>query len=170
VTIRAAELSEVGALARLWHRGWQDAHEAILPVELVRDRTLDRFARRLESVIDEVRVVGPLGAPRGFYILKVDELHQFYVAAEARGSGLASALIADAEALLARRGVARAKLDCAIGNARAAKFYEKSAWQRIGTMVSRLETDAGPFELEIWRYEKDLLPGTSFGVPRVRDV
>jgi GNAT superfamily N-acetyltransferase len=153
---RAAKLSEVSALARLWHRGWHDAHHAIMPAELARDRTLERFAQRLERSLEDVRVVGSIGAPSGFYMLRVDELYQLYVASEARGSGVAAVLITDAETLLASRGVLRAKLDCAIGNARAAKFYEKCGWLRTGTQVSRLETAAGHFELEIWRYEKEL--------------
>jgi RimJ/RimL family protein N-acetyltransferase len=47
-------------------------------------------------------------------------------------------------------------LACAIGNERAARFYEKSGWRRTGTMVSQLETPNGIFPLEVWRYEKRL--------------
>jgi len=65
-------------------------------------------------------------------------------------------LIADAEARLAARGVETAWLACAIGNERAAKFYEKRGWRRAGTMVNHAETSAGPFPLEVWRYEKSL--------------
>jgi hypothetical protein len=68
-------------------------------------------------------------------------------------------LIADAEALLAARGVATAWLDCAIGNARAARFYEKSGWRCSGTVVSRLDTPDGVFEVDVWRYAKELLRG-----------
>ena len=35
------------------------------------------------------------------------------------------------------------------------RFYERCGW-RIGTMVNHLETPAGEFPLEVWRYEKDL--------------
>jgi ribosomal protein S18 acetylase RimI-like enzyme len=82
--------------------------------------------------LSEVRVAGPPGAPLGFCMLKGDELYQIYVAAEARGSDVAAALLADGEARLAARGVPVAWLACAIGNHRAARFYEKSGWQRIG--------------------------------------
>jgi GNAT superfamily N-acetyltransferase len=152
--IRPAERSETGALARLWYDAWQDAHAAIVPAALVRIRTLDSFAARLGAALGDLRVVGPVGAPLGFHLLKGDELYQFFVAEKARGAGVAAALIADAERRLARRGVQTAWLACAIGNDRAARFYEKSGWRRTGTVVSRLDTPSGPFDLDVWRYEK----------------
>jgi ribosomal protein S18 acetylase RimI-like enzyme len=100
--------------------------------------------------------VGPAGEPVGFCIVRGDELYQLFVSAPSRGSGVAAALIADAEARLSENGVATAWLACAIGNARAARFYEKSGWRRVGTVVDHLETSEGTFPLEVWRYEKSL--------------
>jgi RimJ/RimL family protein N-acetyltransferase len=65
-------------------------------------------------------------------------------------------LIADAEARLSKAGIVTAWLACAIGNDRAAKFYEKSGWRRVGTMMNDAETSIGSFPLEVWRYEKSL--------------
>jgi ribosomal protein S18 acetylase RimI-like enzyme len=89
-------------------------------------------------------------------MLKGDELHQLYVSAQSRGSGIAAALMADAEGRLAESGVTTAWLACAIGNERAARFYEKCGWRRIGVVVSELETPSGILPLEVWRYEKSL--------------
>jgi ribosomal protein S18 acetylase RimI-like enzyme len=89
-------------------------------------------------------------------MLKGDELYQLYVSAQARGSGVAAALMADAEARLAEAGVATAWLACAIGNERAARFYEKCGWRRAGTMINELDTPDGMFPLEVWRYEKSV--------------
>ena len=75
---------------------------------------------------------------------------------EARGTGAAAALMADAEGRLAASGVTTAWLACAIGNDRAARFYEKHGWRRVGTMVNYAETSNGAFPLEVWRYEKVL--------------
>jgi len=155
-TVRPADPSETGVLARLWYDGWQDAHAAILPAELARARTLESFTERMAAALAEVRVIGPQGAPLGFAILKGDELDQFYVASRARGAGVAAVLMADAEARLSARGVETAWLACAIGNARAARFYEKCGWYLARTMVSRLDTADGPFDLKVWRYEKHL--------------
>ena len=91
-------------------------------------------------------------------MLKDAELYQLFVSAEARGTGVAAALLADAEARLAANGVRTAWLACAIGNDRAARFYEKSGWRRVGTMVNEAETSEGTFLLDVWRYEKVLPP------------
>jgi ribosomal protein S18 acetylase RimI-like enzyme len=91
-------------------------------------------------------------------MIKEDELYQLYVARQARGTGAAAALIADGEARLAARGFATGWLACAIGNDRAARFYEKSGWVMAREAVNRLETPAGVFELAIWRYEKAVRP------------
>ena len=58
----------------------------------------------------------------------------------------------------AESGVETAWLACAIGNERAARFYEKCGWRRIGTMTNEAETSERTFLLEAWRYEKTLNP------------
>ena len=156
--IRDAEEHEVEPLAKIWFDGWTDAHARIVPAELKRVRTLESFTERMRAALATVRVAGPSGAPVGFHMLKDDELYQLYVAAQSRGLGVAAALIADAEAQLARAGVETAWLACAIGNDRAARFYEKSGWRRVGNMINPLETPDGMLDLEVWRYEKRVGP------------
>ena len=154
--VRAAEAAEIGALARIWYDGWQDAHAEILPEELKRIRTLESFEERLRAALADVRVAGLPSAPVGLCIIKGDELYQLYVRAEARGTGIAAVLLAEGEARMAGHGVGMAWLACAIGNQRAARFYEKCGWRRAGTMVNLAETSNGTFSLETWRYEKTL--------------
>ena len=77
-------------------------------------------------------------------------------ASHARGSGIAAVLMADAEARLAASGVRSPWLACAIGNDRAARFYEKCGWIRTGTVTDDVAVPGGTFALEVWRYEKAL--------------
>jgi GNAT superfamily N-acetyltransferase len=154
--VRAAHESEIDRLAKIWYDGWQDAHAAILPPELARHRTLESFRDRLQAALPTVRVAGPPGGPVGFCMVRDDELYQLYVSASARGSGVATALMADAEARFLANGVRTAWLACAIGNERAAKYYEKCGWRRVGNMINQLHTPAGTYPLEVWRYEKSL--------------
>src|SRR5881398_350646 len=102
--VRAAEEAEIDHLAKVWYDGWQDAHAEIVPAELARLRTLNSFRERLQAALPNIRVVGPSCAPVGFCIVQGAELYQLFVAAPSRGSGIAAALITDAEArLLGRR-------------------------------------------------------------------
>lgn len=157
--IRNAEEADLDRLAEIWHQGWHEAHAHLVPPELTRLRTLPNFRERLKAALPHLRVAGPPGAPLGFCQLQHDELFQLYVSADFRGSGVAAALIADGESRLAERGVEVAWLACAIGNERAARFYEKSGWRRTGIVINEAETSAGPFPLEVWRYEKRLVRG-----------
>ena len=156
MNVRAAEPAELDRLAQVWYDGWQDAHLEILPAALRRFRTLASFRERLLAALPDIRVAGPLGEPVGFTIVKGDELYQLYVSAASRGMGVAAALIADAEARIAHSGAGTAWLACAIGNDRAARFYQKHGWRCVGTVVSELDTPEGVFPLDVWRFEKSL--------------
>ena len=154
--VRPAEPADLTPLARLWRQGWLDAHLAILPQDLVALRTQQSFDERMAAALPRVRVLGRVGAPMGFHLIKADELNQFYVDGAARGTGAAAVLMADAEARLLEAGIATPWLACAIGNDRAARFYEKAGWVRARVENVPTETSAGPYPLEVWRYEKRL--------------
>lgn len=154
--IRDAQVSQIPQLARLWFDGWRDGHAQIVPAELARVRTLQSFEQRLRAAPGTLRVTELAGAPVGFYLLKGAELYQFYVSSNARGSGIARILMADAEMRLREADVHIAWLACAIGNDRAARFYEKCGWSRTGTVTDDVEVPGGTFPLQVWRYEKSL--------------
>ena len=156
ITVRDAEPDEIDQIARVWFDSWRDAHEQIVPAHLTAARTLASLRDRVAASISNLRVVGDRGNPVGFVQVKEDELHQIFVAAAARGTGAAAALIADAEERIADDGFKTAWLACAIGNDRAARFYEKQGWRQVENMLGHFRTDHGDTPLEVWRFEKDL--------------
>ena len=161
--LRAARADELDALSRIWYDAWQDGHADVLPAALRQIRTIENFRERLLADISGVRVAELRGEAVGFCLVQGDELYQLFVSARARGTGVAAALLADGEARMQAAGEVTAWLACAIGNQRAARFYEKAGWRKAGVMTSRLPVPAdaapgGVFELEVWRFEKPLRP------------
>jgi hypothetical protein len=106
--IRQAETRDIEPLARLWHESWHNGHAHIAPEGLVRARTLEAFAQRIAAALPDTFVGDFAEAPGGFFMLRGDEIYQFFVGRSARGSGLAAGLMVGAEAELARRGVTTA--------------------------------------------------------------
>jgi GNAT superfamily N-acetyltransferase len=154
--IRGAKQDDVEDLARLWFDGWQDAHAGILPNELAKSRTVESFRERLINALPSVSVAERSGRVLGFVMLKENELNQLYVVEHARGTGVADVLMRRAVEQLKTNGCKVGWLACAIGNERAARFYEKSGWKRTGTEAIQLETRDGALLLDIWRYELEL--------------
>jgi ribosomal protein S18 acetylase RimI-like enzyme len=154
--VRPARAADLDALARMWFDAWQDSHRALMPEGLIRFRTLESFHARLAAALVDTRIVDLDGAPAGFCITKGDELYQLFLAKAARGTGVAPALLKDGEARLHAAGVTTAWLSCAIGNDRAARFYEKQGWRNVGAETYYAETSEGAFALENWRFEKAL--------------
>lgn len=157
--LRKAEPADFDRVATLWHDGVHAAHAGILPEALMATRTLASLRERLAALLDATVVAGPLGAPIGFCAIRRDELYQLYVDPVAHGTGVAAQLLTDAEVRLRESGVSTAWLSCAIGNDRAARFYEKSGWTRVSTIPYEADTSEGTFPLLTWRFEKRLRAG-----------
>ena len=143
-------------VAQLWHEGWIDGHAAIVPSALSALRTLPSFQTRTAKQLENTRVAYDQDQLLGFVMIQADEIYQMYVGPAARGKGVAQALMQDGEARIKAAGHNLAWLSCAVGNDRAARFYEKSGWvnKRIETVA--LETLDAPFHLDVWRFEKVL--------------
>jgi hypothetical protein len=92
----------------------------------------------------------------GFVTVLNDEVEQLYVSREARGTGVAGALMADAEARIAERHPV-AWLAVAAGNARARRFYEHQGWHDVGSADYPAEIAGGTFPVAVRRYEKRVL-------------
>ena len=119
-------------------------------------RDLAAFEERMARHLDATSVLGPVGRPIGLCMTRDDELFQLYVAAEARGSGAAAALLARGEAIIRERGTGRARLACAIGNEHAERFYRSHGWRHVGVVEEGLEVAGGVHPLRVGRFEKVL--------------
>ena len=151
---RSANPTDIDELARIWCEGWHDGHAHVVSQQMIRVRTPENFRQRVEESYRDMGVIGEIGAPTGFHIVKHDELSHLYVSRQARGSGIATALLDDAERRIANTGAKTAWLACAVGNDRAARFYEKYGWGQMGTVVIQVDTPVGLMPLNVWRYEK----------------
>lgn len=154
--------ADLPAVAELWHGAWHDAHGTLVDPSLAALRTPRSFAERLPAMLTRTKVAGPTEAPLGFCTVTEDELDHLFVCRDARGTGLAAALLADGEHRLAGLGVRRAWLACAVGNKRAQRFYHKAGWEYFGR-VEILSTPVGgrSFPVLYDRFEKTLLDGAA---------
>lgn len=75
----------------------------------------------------------------------------------ARGSGVAAALLAHAETVIAARH-ATAWLAVVDGNLQARRFYERCGWRDAGPISYQAHTSDGMFSVPTRRYER-LLDG-----------
>jgi GNAT superfamily N-acetyltransferase len=145
VTVRRATVQDASAIGRLHVRAWQAAYRGQMPDDYLdglrpedRAATWERGLRR-DRERDPILVaerdgrvvgfaaVGPAGDPDGageLYAINVDPDHW--------GTGAGRALLAAAQAELARLGHPEAVLWVLPGNHRARRFYEVAGWSDDG--------------------------------------
>jgi GNAT superfamily N-acetyltransferase len=149
VIVRPATPEDAPAVAEIWRDGWRDGHLGLVPDELAAVRTDESFRTRAADRIGDTTVAAVDGAVAGFVMVVGDEVEQVYVSARHRGSGVADALLAEAERQVRENGHASAWLAVVAGNGRARSFYERMGW-----------SDEGGFD-----YQAAVEDGTSVAVP-----
>jgi GNAT superfamily N-acetyltransferase len=130
--LRPARAADAAAVAAIWSAGWRDGHLGNVPGELVEARTPGTFAVRAAERVADTTVAETGGEVAGFVMVVADEVEQVYVSAAHRGSGIAAALLAEAERQVVANGHVRAWLAVVPGNARARRFYERQGWTDDG--------------------------------------
>jgi ribosomal protein S18 acetylase RimI-like enzyme len=155
-TLRPARPDDADVVADIWHRGWRDGHVAWATPELLAQRSLADFRRRVPALVPVTTVAELEGVVVGFVMVHDDELEQMYVDRPARGTGLAAALIAAAEASIASHGYDLAWLAVIEENPRARRFYERSGWRDTGLVDYPAQTETGAITVRVCRYEKRL--------------
>jgi DNA/RNA-binding domain of Phe-tRNA-synthetase-like protein/ribosomal protein S18 acetylase RimI-like enzyme len=154
VTIRRAASDDAEAVAEIWHRGWRDAHLGLVPKELADARTEESFRSRAADRVADTTVATVEGAVAGFVMVVADEVEQVYVSAAHRGTGIAGALMAEAERQVRANGHDKAWLAVVAGNARARAFYERVGWRDEGPFDYTTVTQRGPIVVPCHRYTK----------------
>lgn len=152
--LRAATEDDAEAIAAIWAAGWRDGHLGNVPGELVAARTDESFRTRASDLVPGSTVAVVDGEIVGFVTVVHDEVDQVYVAAHHRGSGVADALLADAERRVAAAGHAEAWLVVVPGNDRALAFYARNGWTDGGVFDHPAPSGSGPITVRSHRYTK----------------
>jgi ribosomal protein S18 acetylase RimI-like enzyme len=156
VDLGPATPADLPAIAELWHRGWLDGHLGHVPDALLPHRRPEDFRQRVPPRLPHTTVARRAEEVVGFVVVHGDEVEQVYVAASARGGGVAGALLRHAESSIAAAGHRDAWLAVATGNARARRFYERNDWCDTGPFDYGAEIDGGTLAVPCRRYEKRL--------------
>lgn len=158
LSLRPAEASDASAVAAIWEAGWRDGHLGNVPEELVAARTPESFRQRAAERVADTSVAMVGGEVAGFVMVVDDEVEQVYVAGTHRGTGVAGALLAEAERRVARGGHEQAWLAVVAGNARARRFYERRGWADDGPFDHHAPGPDGLILVPAHRYTKDVTP------------
>jgi GNAT superfamily N-acetyltransferase len=141
-------------VAEIWHLGWQDGHLGLVPQELADIRTEASFRTRAADRVADTTVATVDGAVAGFIMVVGDEVEQVYISSGHRGTGVAAALLAEAERQVHANGHGKAWLAVVAGNARARAFYERAGWVDEGPFDYAAATEEGPIAVPCRRYTK----------------
>lgn len=152
--LRPATLEDSPTVARIWAAGWRDAHLGHVPEELAAIRTRESFDVRAVQRVGDTTVAEVDGEVAGFMMVTEDEVEQVYVDAARRGTGVASALLAEGERQVKAAGFGRAWLAVATGNTRARRFYEREGWTDEGEFDYPAATSSGPIPVSCHRFVK----------------
>ena len=154
ISLRPARAEDATAIAEIWQHGWRDGHLGNVPEALVEVRTPESFRTRAADRVGDAVVAVAGTAVAGFVMVVGDEVEQVYVSTDHRGSGVASALLAEAERLVAAAGHRQAWLAVVPGNARARRFYERSGWVDDGPFDNPAVYAGGTIPVPCRRYVK----------------
>jgi ribosomal protein S18 acetylase RimI-like enzyme len=169
VHVRDATIDDADALGLVHVHGWQWGYRGLLPGAYLDALSAKRRAEQWRSWLLEpgrtrtwlAEMDGPACA--GFIASgpsrdpgaddDTGEIYAIYVEEQAAGTGVAAALLDRAVARLREERFARATLWVLRDNARARRFYEKSAWRADGAAQS---VPCEDFVMDEVRYALDL--------------
>jgi ribosomal protein S18 acetylase RimI-like enzyme len=154
VVLRAATSADADAVAQIWFDGWQDGHRGHVPAEPAAVRTPESFWERAPQRVDDTVLATVETEVAGFVMVVGAEVEQVYVDSRHRGSGVADALLVEAERRVWAGGHEVAWLAVATGNARARRFYERRGWTDDGAFDYPAAVGDGVIPVPCHRYVK----------------
>ena len=143
--VRPATAEDAEAVAAIWRDGWRDGHLGFVPEALAAVRTDESFRTRAADRVQDTTVATVGGEVAGFIMVADDEAEQAYVSSRHRGTGVADALLAEAERQVRANGYEVAWLAVVEGNARARSFYERMGWTDDGAFDYSAAVEDGSF-------------------------
>ncbi len=169
--VRPATLADADALALVHVRTWQSAYAGIVPAEYLAALDPDTWADRRRARMAEPSefdtlvaeeggrlhgfvTYGPYRHGAGAVDPTVGEILAIYVHPDAQGRGVGRALMDDAVAALAARGVTEVRLWVLAENAPSRRFYERYGLEPDGERDTfRVDPPGGaPVDLAEVRY------------------
>lgn len=156
IELRRATPDDAQVVASIWRDGWRDGHLGNVPDELVAVRTPESFSSRAAQRVGDTVVAVVSGAVAGFVMVVDDEVEQVYVSSRHRGTGVAAALLGEAERLVRSNGHEGAWLAVVAGNARARRFYERMGWTDEGVFDYPAASTGSTVPVPCQRYVKRL--------------
>jgi GNAT superfamily N-acetyltransferase len=158
--VRPSTGEDAVAVAEIWRDGWRDGHLGLVPEALVAVRTDESFRARAADRVGDTTVATVKGDVAGFVMVVGDEVEQVYVSSRHRGTGVADALLAEAERQVRENGHAAAWLAVVEGNGRARSFYERLGWRDEGGFhYDAAVEDGTTIAVPCRRYVKELQTG-----------
>ena len=116
VLVRPAVTADGDTVARIWYLGWRDGHLGHVPDGVLELRDAESFHVRAPQRTSDTTVAEVDGQLAGFIMVVADEAEQVYVSKEFRGSGVADALLDEAERQVRCNGHSTAWLSVVGGN------------------------------------------------------
>jgi GNAT superfamily N-acetyltransferase len=157
--LRPMTEEDVPIVSAIWAAAWRDGHAGHVDAALEEIRTPESFVPRAARRVPRTVVAEQGDHVVGFATVAGNEVEELFVDGRARGTGIAIALLRDAEERIASGGWSDGWLAVVSGNARARRFYEREGWRDAGPLIYAAEGSDGPVLVPSRRYERRLMAG-----------